>query len=160
MNLVTKTTQRAHFREEEAEAQKGSKALSVVWTHFWLYIFACREVSKECASLCSCLCMLSLVQLFVTPWTVACQAPLSMEFSRQEYWSRLPYPCSGDLPDPGIRKGLLHLLCWQVGSLSLAPPGKSHCSWVVDKFKFNSTYRFSTNNSNIWYFNKIWLWYI
>ena len=150
MNLVTKTTQWAHFREEEAEAQKGSKALSVVWTHFWLYIFACREVSKEFASLCSCLCMLSLVQLFVTPWTVACQAPLSMEFSRQEYWSGLPYPCSGDLPDPGIQKGLLHLLCWQVGSLSLASPGKSHCSWVVNKFKFNSTYRFSTNNSNIW----------
>ena len=40
---------------------------------------------------------------FVTPWTVACQAPLSMEFSRQEYWSGLPFPSSGDLPDPGIK---------------------------------------------------------
>ena len=39
---------------------------------------------------------------FVTPWTVAHQAPLSMEFSRQEYWSGLPCPPSGDLPDPGI----------------------------------------------------------
>ena len=39
---------------------------------------------------------------FVTPWTVACQAPLSLEFSRQEYWSRLPFPFPGDLPDPGI----------------------------------------------------------
>ena len=36
------------------------------------------------------------------PWTVACQAPLSMEFSRQEYWSGLPFPSLGDLPDPGI----------------------------------------------------------
>jgi len=36
------------------------------------------------------------------PWTVACQAPLSMEFSRQEYWSGLPFPSSGDLPDPRI----------------------------------------------------------
>ena len=39
---------------------------------------------------------------FATPWTIACQAPLSMEFSRQEYWSGLPFPSSGDLPNPGI----------------------------------------------------------
>ena len=38
-----------------------------------------------------------------TPWTVACQAPLSMGFSRQEYWSGLPFPSLGDLPDPGIK---------------------------------------------------------
>ena len=50
-------------------------------------------------------CMLSRfseVQLFVTPWTVARQAPLSMGFSRQEYWSGLPFPSPGDLPNPGI----------------------------------------------------------
>ena len=50
-------------------------------------------------------CMLnhfSCVQLFVTLWTVACQAPLSMGFSRQEYRSGLPCPPPGDLPDPGI----------------------------------------------------------
>ena len=45
---------------------------------------------------------LSRVRLFVTPWTVAYQAPLSMRFSRQEYWSVLPFPSPGDLPDPGI----------------------------------------------------------
>ena len=39
---------------------------------------------------------------FVTPWTVTCQAPLSMRFSRQEYWSGLPFPLPGDLPDLGI----------------------------------------------------------
>ena len=50
-----------------------------------------------------CKCYLhSHVQLFATPWTVICQAPLSMEFSRQEYWSGLPLPSPGDLPDPGI----------------------------------------------------------
>ena len=43
------------------------------------------------------------VQLFMTPWTVARLAPLSMEFSRQEYWSGLPFPTPGDLPDPGIQ---------------------------------------------------------
>ena len=40
-----------------------------------------------------------------TPWTIACQAPLSMGFSRQEYWSGLPFPSPGDLPDPGIEPG-------------------------------------------------------
>ena len=44
-------------------------------------------------------------QLFETPWTVACQAPLSMGFSRQEYWSGLPFPSPGDLPNPGIEPG-------------------------------------------------------
>ena len=44
----------------------------------------------------------SHVQLFVTPWTVACQAPPSMGFSRQAYWSGLPFPTPGDLPNPGI----------------------------------------------------------
>ena len=45
---------------------------------------------------------LSRVWLFVTPWTVAYQAPPSMGFSRQEYWSGLPFPSPGDLPNPGI----------------------------------------------------------
>ena len=47
--------------------------------------------------------MLNHVQLFATPWTVALQAPLSMQFSRQEYWSGLPFPPPGDLPNPGIK---------------------------------------------------------
>ena len=47
--------------------------------------------------------LLSCVQLYANPWTVACQAPLSMEFSRQEYWSGLPFPFPGDLLDPGIK---------------------------------------------------------
>ena len=48
---------------------------------------------------------LSRVWLFATPWTVAHQAPQSMEFSRQEYWSGLPFPSPGDLPNPGIQPG-------------------------------------------------------
>ena len=54
--------------------------------------------------MCVCVCaqLLSRVQLFVTPWTVSHQAPLSIEFSRQEYWKGLPFPPLGDLPDPGI----------------------------------------------------------
>ena len=48
---------------------------------------------------------LSRVWLFATPWTVACQAPLFMGFSRQEYWSELIFPSPGDLPDPGVKSG-------------------------------------------------------
>ena len=49
--------------------------------------------------------LLSHVRLFAGPWTVAYQAPPSMEFSRQECWTRLPFPSPGDLPDPGIKPG-------------------------------------------------------
>ena len=59
--------------------------------------------------LSSMMCMLSHlshVQLFATLWTVAHQAPLSMEFFRQEYWSRLPFPPPGDVHDPGIEPAI------------------------------------------------------
>ena len=49
--------------------------------------------------------MLICVQLFATPWTVACQASLSLGFSRQEYWSGLSFPSPGDLSDLGIKPG-------------------------------------------------------
>ena len=66
----------------------------------------------------------SHVRLFVTPWIVARQTPLSMGFSRQEYWSGLPCPPPGDLPNPGMNPSLLKLLHWEAGSLPLVPPGK------------------------------------
>ena len=49
--------------------------------------------------------ILSRARLFVTPWTIAYQALLSMRFSRQEYWSELPFPSPGDIPDPGTEPG-------------------------------------------------------
>ena len=52
-------------------------------------------------------------QLFATLWTVACLASLPIGFSRQEYWSGLPFPSPGDLPDPGTECSLLGLLHWQ-----------------------------------------------
>ena len=52
--------------------------------------------------------LLSPVRLYMTPWTVAYQAPLSIGFSRQEYWSGLPFAFPGDLPYPGIKAGLPH----------------------------------------------------
>ena len=50
----------------------------------------------------ACTCVLSHIPLFVTPWTVACQAPVSVEFCSQKYWRGLPFPTLGDLPDPGM----------------------------------------------------------
>ena len=64
------------------------------------------------------------VQLCATLWTVACQAPLSVAFSKQEYWSGLPCPPPGDLPDSRTEPVSLCLLHWQAGSLPLGPPGK------------------------------------
>ena len=55
-----------------------------------------------CVCVCVCVCMLSRVQVFAAPWTLAHQAPLSMGFFRQEYLSGLPFPSAGDLPNPGI----------------------------------------------------------
>ena len=65
--------------------------------------------------------LLSLVRLFATPWTVAHQAPLSMGFSRQEYWSGLPFPSPGDLPNPGMEPRSPAL---RADALTSEPPGK------------------------------------
>ena len=64
---------------------------------------------------------LSHIQLFATPWAVTSQAPPSMGFSRQEYWSRLPFPSPGDLPDLGIEPRSPSL---RVDALPSEPPGK------------------------------------
>ena len=64
---------------------------------------------------------LSHVQLFATPWTAASQAPPSMGFSRKEYWSGLPFPSAGDLPNSGIEPRSLAL--W-ADALPSKPPGK------------------------------------
>ena len=80
------------------------------------------------ACVVNCLCV---VWLFETPWTIAHQAPLSMGFTRQEYWSGLPFPSSGDLPNAGIK-------CKPPMSPALAgrfftteQPGKPHSWWPV-----------------------------
>ena len=77
--------------------------------------------------------ILSHVQLFGTSWTVAHQAPLSMEFSRQEYWSALLFPSPGDLPNPGIEPGFPAL---QADALSSEPPGKPCVHITI--FKINN----------------------
>ena len=68
---------------------------------------------------------------FATPWTVACQALLSMGFSRQEYWSGLPFPSPGDLPDSGIEPGSPAL---EADALTSEPPGKPLLIKIILKF--------------------------
>ena len=69
---------------------------------------------------------LQCVRFFGTPRTVACQSPLSTGFSRQEYWSGLPFPPPEDLPNPGIKPASLVSPALAGGSLPLAPPEKPH----------------------------------
>ena len=75
--------------------------------------------------------LLSRVQLFATPWTVVHQAPLSMGFSRQEYWSGLPFPSPEDLPNPGIETRSPGL---QADSLLFEPPWKSKSPERVQQY--------------------------
>ena len=70
------------------------------------------------------MCVLSRVRFFATPWTVARQTPLSMGFPRQEYWSGLPFPSPGDLPDPGIEPLSPASPALAGGFFTITPPGK------------------------------------
>ena len=100
----------------------------------------------------------SHVWFFVIPWIVAHQAPLSMEFSRQEYWSGLPFPSPGDLPNPGIEPGSLTL---QAVSLLSEPPGKpSHtlmCTQISQGSCYNTQFWFSSSgwSSRFCIFNEL-----
>ena len=86
---------------------------------------------------------LSRVQLFVTPWIVTYQAPSSMGFSRQEYWSGLPFPPPQDLPEPGINPCLLH---WQVDFFIF-----NHCAtWEAHPYA-----HICTNKTNYLWANNI-----
>ena len=98
------------------------------------YTRFCREKERDwdlartschCQTACVCPQLLSRVQLFVTLWTVTHQAPLPMEFSRQEYWSRLPFLAPGDLPDPGLNLSLASPALAE-GFFITEPPGEPH----------------------------------
>ena len=79
----------------------------------------------------------------VTPWTIDRQAPLPMGFSRQEYWSGLPFPAPGDLTNPGIKPSLLSLLHWQVDSLPSERSGNplvGHSRFQIFLFVYRKKY--------------------
>ena len=82
-------------------------------------------------------CMLSHVQLFATPWTAAPQAPLHMGFSRQEYWSGLPFPYPDDLPDPRIKPSFLSSSTLGGAFFTTLVPPAQPLLWYWYKRKFN-----------------------
>ena len=84
------------FSRGSSQARDRTQVSRIAGRRFNLW--ATREAQKKVK-----VKSLSRVQLFVTPWIAAHQAPLSMGFSMQEYWSGLPFPSPGDLPDPGIK---------------------------------------------------------
>ena len=109
---------------------KQSKCLS---TEEWIKKVLCLQVytHTHTHTHMSCAQSINHVQLFAIPWTIAHQAVLSMGFSRQEYYSGLPCPPPGDLPNPGIKPASLKSL----GSLPLAPPGKPCAITLVPPLK-------------------------
>ena len=107
----------------------GSSVFSKPSLNFWKFTFhvllnpGLENLEHYFASVwVSIVKSLSRVRLFATPWTVAYQASPSMGFSRQEYWSGLPFPSPGDLPDPGIKPGFPAL---EADALTSEPPGKT-----------------------------------
>ena len=118
--------------------------LEVSISPYRLINLRCSPTHMVClVCMCVCVCVLSRVRLFATLWTVAHQAPLSMGFSRQEYWSRLPCPPPGDLPDPGIKPASLYVSCigrqvTQAGylHLPLAPISYFHAIQNIPRISF------------------------
>ena len=86
----------------------------------------CQKKNRPQGHVCAHMHAHSRVRLFMTPWTVARQAPLSMEFSRKEYWSELPFPSSEDLPDPGIILVFLAFSALAGGFFATVPPVKPY----------------------------------
>ena len=86
--------------------------------------YVTHKFSPHCLWYSHSVCVLICVLLFAIPWTVARHTPLSMEFSRQEYWSRLPFPNAGDLLNPGIEPTFLASPAWAGRFFTTAPPGK------------------------------------
>ena len=112
--------------------------------------------------MCVCTRILSHVQLLVTPWTVACQAPLPMEFSRQEYWNGLLFPTPEDLPEPRDQTCLLGIFCtsrqilyhWASGKPKIwrcrgLNPGPHTCKACALPLSYIPWATFSTVNYNM-----------
>ena len=125
-----------------------------------IQIIAMQHAEQNCI-LC-CASSLSRVRLFATPWAVARQAPPSMGLSRQGYWSGLPCPPPGNLPNPGIEARSPAL---QADSLPSEPPGKTrnsgvtslsllHCRWILYQLSYPGSlnYILCTIKTNVFYF--------
>ena len=113
-----------HYSQEHLSNAFFFLNINLFWISRELRFRVCNHGVCVCVCVCVCVHVLShfsCVQLCATLWTVAHQAPLSMDFSTQEYMSWLPCPPPGDLVTQGSSLQLLH---WQARSLPLVPPGK------------------------------------
>ena len=109
---------------QKNKERKGWKFYIITYMHGYLrnsgvdlYLsrtWSLTDINISAGCVCVCACAFSHVQLFATPWTVTCQASLSMGFPRQEYWNGLLFPTPGNLSNPGIKPVSLCLLHWQV----------------------------------------------
>ena len=128
---------------------KISQAVGWAKTYLFYTFFKWTKVNVKVKSL-------SCVQLFASSWTVAYQSPQSMEFSRQEYWSGLPFPSPGDLPNPGIEPRSPTL---RADALLSEPPGKSlTLKKITDKYIRTKQLKVSILTKNSWgeITGKIW----
>ena len=107
-----------------------------------------RQWLHNCACVLTCF---SCVQLFATLWLIALHAPLSMGFSRQEYWGALPCPPPGDLPNPGIEPRSLTL---QADSLPAKPQGKSKNTGMGSLSLLQQIFPTQESNRGLWH----WRW--
>ena len=98
----------SHIRQEFIERRNRDALLSRLWVCVW-------------GGGVVCVCVLSHVQLSVTLWTIAFQVALDMGFSKQKYWSGVPFPSPGIFPTQGSNQSLLHLLHWQMDYLPVVP---------------------------------------
>ena len=110
--------------------RRPASSTSFFITSFWLLLGESVSLALVCFQHAPFVVAKSLghVWLFVTPWTVAHQGPLSMGFSRQEYWNGLPCPLPGDLPNPGIKP---LSPAWQADSLPLSHLGRHFYGYLI-----------------------------
>ena len=106
------------------ERQKAWKFIQSYYVRHEYHGSMLRHHTVTICSFCWCSCMFSHVQLTVTLWGIAHQTPLSMEFSRQEYWSGLPFPAPEGLPDPGVETVSPASPALAGGLFTTKPPGK------------------------------------
>ena len=131
---------------------RNNKLLRVIHNSALLFtqIVGSSDWGRECGFLK--VKVLVTQSLFVIPWTVAHQAPLSMEFSREEYWSGLPFPSPGELPDPGIKPGSS---CVTVRFFTIWATRKAPGKWLRDK-SMSSFWHYYYSHIT-WQLDSIWL---
>ena len=132
-----------------------SQGKKFLWSH--LPVFQNHPTSL--VSQCVCAQLLNHARLIGASWTLACQAPLPMEFSRQEHWSGVPFPTPRDLPDPGIEPTSLVSPALAGGFFTTGPPGKpkrlakkSCMPFLNEAFKSNLLFPIYLETCNKGYF--------